>query len=403
MKIKVCLKCGHHNDENSLHCDYCASSSFETQEDSSAQKGAILGLYKWIILLIIALLLGGILIFWLSQPAQTPVSTQTQPLMTHSEKHPVEKEKPLQEPNAQVAPTILAPSASSPSSQNEIAPSEKSTPLNEAKTEMALQAALIEIEQQKLALKQAAAEQASSHALIAQAQKTIKQKTQREAHQAAEKKAQRKAEQALIKQQRAFEKAVAKQERADLLEQLALKEATQKKANAKSARKAARQLDRSIGVVTDRHTGLMWMACSLGQTWNGSTCTGNASEHLWSEAVSLATQTKFAGYSDWRLPTRMELHSIVQCSNERRAARLGEKGKPLRVNNKLQDGRCSGEFSAPTIDTSVFPNTVRGFYWSYSHSAYTSYSAWGIFFNSGKDYNFNSSNEGYVRLVRDIK
>jgi hypothetical protein len=32
--------------------------------------------------------------------------------------------------------------------------------------------------------------------------------------------------------------------------------------------------DNGDGTVTDPTTGLTWMRCSMGQTWNGTTCTG---------------------------------------------------------------------------------------------------------------------------------
>jgi len=62
-----------------------------------------------------------------------------------------------------------------------------------------------------------------------------------------------------------------------------------------------RYRDNQDGTVTDLHTGLQWKRCSEGQTWNGSTCSDKAKEYTWNEAMSL--RSKFAGHSDWRLPT----------------------------------------------------------------------------------------------------
>ena len=52
------------------------------------------------------------------------------------------------------------------------------------------------------------------------------------------------------------------------------------------------------GTFTDTNTGLQWMRCSMGQTWTGSTCSGEAKTHTWQEAMAL--KMSFAGKDDWR-------------------------------------------------------------------------------------------------------
>lgn len=166
------------------------------------------------------------------------------------------------------------------------------------------------------------------------------------------------------------------------------------------ARNAKRQLDTENGVVYDSATALMWMTCSLGQRWSGQACVGQSSEYLWSEAMSAAEQVSYAGYNDWRLPTRQELNSIVSCTSGRLAFSLDKKGSIKIKNGQKLDGQCVANYSKPTIDVNVFPNTERGLYWSTSHSAVNNYSAWGVFFTKGQLLNFNTSNLGFVRLVR---
>ncbi len=74
----------------------------------------------------------------------------------------------------------------------------------------------------------------------------------------------------------------------------------------------------SNGTATDLHTGLMWMRCTLGQSWDATngTCTGTPKSYSWQQALQ-AVQTLdqaggFAGYTDWRLPNLRELMSIAR-------------------------------------------------------------------------------------------
>ena len=142
----------------------------------------------------------------------------------------------------------------------------------------------------------------------------------------------------------------------------------------------------SDGTVSDATTGLTWMRCSMGQTWTGSTCSGSASEYIWSDAVALTTN--FASYHDWRLPNVRELLTIVDRT----------------VIN-------------PAINTTVFPNTPASRFQSSSEYADVNadfgapsaeLNAWLVNFEAGFA-SFGEYNQGYgdkyhgfqVRLVRD--
>ena len=75
--------------------------------------------------------------------------------------------------------------------------------------------------------------------------------------------------------------------------------------------------DNGDGTVTDRVTGLMWDQCSQGQS--GAACaTGTAGALTWSAALTAAVTANsgagYKGYSDWRLPNKNELESIVDIS-----------------------------------------------------------------------------------------
>ena len=77
--------------------------------------------------------------------------------------------------------------------------------------------------------------------------------------------------------------------------------------------------------MTDTRTGLIWMRCSLGQMWDGAACSGTANTYTWQAALQAAFEINsgasnddgdglagFANETDWRLPNRNELESIVE-------------------------------------------------------------------------------------------
>ena len=190
-------------------------------------------------------------------------------------------------------------------------------------------------------------------------------------------------------------------------EQARQEQARQEQARQEQARQAKipksypkpQYTNNSNGTVTDKRTSLMWMRCSLGQIWTGSTCSGSAKEYTWNNAKNLSTS--FAGYDDWRTPSIVELNTLVYCSN----------GKQLKYKKqgyytiKHEGSRgCSsntrGGYQKPTINQTAFPNTPATGFWSSSPYADDSSDAWRLYFNDGDDkYNFRV-NSYRVRLVR---
>ncbi|MFW5443864.1 MAG: DUF1566 domain-containing protein [Methylococcaceae bacterium] len=128
------------------------------------------------------------------------------------------------------------------------------------------------------------------------------------------------------------------------------------------------------GTVTHNKTGLMWMRCELGQTWDGTTCNGSSQAYQWTAALQVAETYTFAGYSNWRLPNKNELDSIVEEA-------------------------CN----APAINTLVFPVILLSFSsytWSSSPYADHSYDAWAVDFYDGFIEYRQKTNGNFVRLVR---
>ncbi|MBK9441413.1 MAG: DUF1566 domain-containing protein [Comamonadaceae bacterium] len=126
------------------------------------------------------------------------------------------------------------------------------------------------------------------------------------------------------------------------------------------------------GTVTDTSTGLMWDKCSWGQA-NDSTCSGSASPHDWPAAFGVAATANgltWKGYSDWRLPSVVELLSLVKLD------------------------------STPTIDATAFPNTPSTFFWSTTTDASFSTAAWYVDFSDGSAIGYFKVSESPVRLVR---
>jgi hypothetical protein len=141
-------------------------------------------------------------------------------------------------------------------------------------------------------------------------------------------------------------------------------------------------IDNGDGTVTHKLTGLMWQRFSIGQTWDGVTCNGKATKMSWDDAINLSSD--FAGYSDWRLPTKEELITLVL---------------KVDIKSNLTSKRDTNN-SMSTINPKYFPKTKKESYWSSSLHVKHSSSAWNVNFSDG---NYNSNNKGYsyfVRLVR---
>ncbi len=127
----------------------------------------------------------------------------------------------------------------------------------------------------------------------------------------------------------------------------------------------------SNGTVTHNTTGLVWKQCVEGLS--GANCqTGMAGELLWVGALSAAQTSTFAGFTDWRLPTKRELESIVESS-------------------------CH----TPSINDTVFPNTPPNAAWTGTTADGSPTAAWFVEFANGEVRGAGKSSGGFhVRLVR---
>jgi hypothetical protein len=120
--------------------------------------------------------------------------------------------------------------------------------------------------------------------------------------------------------------------------------------------------DNGDSTVTDNITGLMWQQALSTTTYT------------WAQAVAYCPTLSLASHNDWRLPSRIELVSIVDF----------------------------GVTSGATINATYFPSTPADWFWSSSPLAGSSSDAWFVSFVVGNGYALYSvvSGTDYVRCVR---
>ncbi len=108
-------------------------------------------------------------------------------------------------------------------------------------------------------------------------------------------------------------------------------------------------------IVTDTETGPIWQKTYVsGKTWQ--------------QALSYCESLTYAGYSDWRLPNKNELASLINY----------EKYSPA----------------------SDFPDMPSNYFWSSSTGAHNTNYAWRVSFNNGYVGYSNKTDDVYVRCVR---
>jgi len=124
-------------------------------------------------------------------------------------------------------------------------------------------------------------------------------------------------------------------------------------------------------MVQDNNTGLIWEVkspkigdinyCEDGYNWKDAQ----------DKYIKELNKKKYGGFSDWRLPNKDELRSIID---------YGKTG--------------------PAVDTRYFPNTKSDLYWTAVPYKMQPPFIWGIFFGLGSGICYTPSSERYVRAVR---
>lgn len=129
--------------------------------------------------------------------------------------------------------------------------------------------------------------------------------------------------------------------------------------------------DDGYRMALDNNTGLIWEVKSPDEG-DVNYC---EDRYSWKEAqdvyIKKLNKKRYCGYSDWRLPNKDEIRSIIDYG---------------RIN--------------PAVDTWYFPNCKSDFYWTSVPYNMQKPFVWGIFFGLGSGICYTPSSERYVRALR---
>jgi hypothetical protein len=103
------------------------------------------------------------------------------------------------------------------------------------------------------------------------------------------------------------------------------------------------------GTVTDKVTGLMW------QQIVPTTAAGTPMTFIWTDAIAYCPALNLGGHGDWRLPSFIELASL------------------------LDYGQPPGALA----NTAAFPGTPSAVFWSSSPLVGSTFTAWDVNFSDG--------------------
>ncbi|MRI44316.1 DUF1566 domain-containing protein [Stenotrophomonas sp. MH181796] len=115
--------------------------------------------------------------------------------------------------------------------------------------------------------------------------------------------------------------------------------------------------------IIDHATGLMWAVKSIGDS------DGDPMSQV--DCEKACSDLRLLGYDDWRLPTRAELSGLVDETRHE-----------------------------PAIDTALFPGVLSRWHWTSTAAAWSSASAWFVYFYYGLVYGLPRYRGGFALAVR---
>ncbi len=113
--------------------------------------------------------------------------------------------------------------------------------------------------------------------------------------------------------------------------------------------------DNGDQTVTDNNTGLMWMQCIYGTSGTGCATGSSAGSSSWVTVLPVCQSATISGYSDWRLPNKNELESLIDHTST----------------------------AAPTVNATYFLNGLSTPHWTSTTFAADSTFAWVIDLSTG--------------------
>ena len=156
-----------------------------------------------------------------------------------------------------------------------------------------------------------------------------------------------------------------------------------------------RFVDNNDGTVFDNYTGLTWLRCVMGTTWNGEygICARDTDplEYTWKTALQNIQNFNNQEFSqgrayDWRMPNIKELTSIINLNCVYPA-----------LDTSIFEFEQS-TFWSSTPSSTLVPNIQNNSGSTYVYENYI----WGVNVLTGKEFREPLSNENAVLLVRGI-
>ena len=135
------------------------------------------------------------------------------------------------------------------------------------------------------------------------------------------------------------------------------------------------EVKKNDGGIRDKDYSYSWLRIINGENTGASTggrCKGGVKCDTYSYVRAMNEQ-KLCGYSDWRLPTREEMETLVDYNNTAKGA---------------------------TIDKTYFPEAVPSWYWTASENPRRENFAWYVLFRNGVALNDLKERPKHIRLVR---
>lgn len=131
--------------------------------------------------------------------------------------------------------------------------------------------------------------------------------------------------------------------------------------------------DHGNGTITDDHTGLMWQKMDDGNSYTWYQASGTYHSTYNPAGQNVCGNLNLAGHSDWRLPSPLELATLIDVS-------------------VAPDG--------PTIRQDVFPDSWNVRVWANRQYVTVPEASWLVYFNDGSVGVTNAEYAGHVRCVR---